>query len=1092
MYTPPQSKHEKHFIFIPGQNSYRCTYASPLSAILTLKYNSSLSRVPLGFSGNKEDGVYNFQLTSKTKTKFNFRYQASNQKLTNNLTLELICQDREDLEQYEISKTVNVEKCESGSTFYCGSANLKGEKLNCTLRVVRKPGKRGREAYYGENIYFTNTEEAPLEPVDVRDSYNTNDNNIQIDSKKPINTNGELKGFEIRYIEATISKKRLQENKLQSNVKNSTSASFTISTFSFEPCTQHFLQVRAVNNYSPGFASTKLTTSPPLLPNYLKIKKLKERITSVDFSFETPPKQISNDQEIIQYLLVLLTGTKKKCNKLKSMKIMNHEGLQNVSSIAREFDLTKVPVNVTVQFTIGDKTTGKSKYLNCDLENGPLEAKKTHQVAFLAISRCAYNSKKYVYTFDVTTGETEDTKLNISVIFYIILSIIWFLVGVASAISFKRYRERKRPKIMYGIGRRPTTVDNIYSLSDLPRILPKIPESDKEELLESHQNEFTTFPVAYRANLDFKKPIKIREFEKYVQNGVSKELEAQFLSLPKGALQPSVEGKQELNKPKNRFNNILPYDFNRVKLQRTSENTDYINASFIKGYKMNQSYIAAQGPKSLTINDFWQMIWQENVRYVVMLVNLEEAGQKKVEKYWPNPNEDFRFGNIQVFHHSADCMADYEINVFTVTCDGQQRKVFHYHFLKWPDHGVPMHFHTLVSFVRKSLEISLRSPVVVHCSSGTAATGVFILCDICLRAAHETGIVDMFKIAYDLRKQRINMIDNILQYKLAHLVVMEVLTGLQSVISCNDDVDKFTVKLTSPDELMLQMQYLEDTCWHNKVLQIPVGLDYPYEVFPKKNKTINIIPDETEAIQLRRYPPSDKSSAYINAVKVDGYNYQNKYIVTQQPMPNTLNDFWRMIVLLDVETIVSLNEVDLTDEKSCEFWPTDTNPQMSPVDFIMLKYSSHTESENFTKIGVQVHVEGKEKKIMKVNIISLKGWPTHNMFPDDLHNFLKFHCYIDVIMKQFPKCCVTCYDGNLACGLFVATSYIIEKIKLEKCYNVCEAIKIIRKNRKEFITDKKQLAYLYEIASTYIKGFETYANFSKTSSALINIYDYIE
>ena len=46
-----------------------------------------------------------------------------------------------------------------------------------------------------------------------------------------------------------------------------------------------------------------------------------------------------------------------------------------------------------------------------------------------------------------------------------------------------------------------------------------------------------------------------------------------------------------------------------------------------QGYKSQREYIGCQGPIPGTIDDFWQMIWEQNVSVVVMLTLCKE-GQK--------------------------------------------------------------------------------------------------------------------------------------------------------------------------------------------------------------------------------------------------------------------------------------------------------------------------------------------------------------------------------------------------------------------------------------------------------------------------------
>lgn len=42
---------------------------------------------------------------------------------------------------------------------------------------------------------------------------------------------------------------------------------------------------------------------------------------------------------------------------------------------------------------------------------------------------------------------------------------------------------------------------------------------------------------------------------------------------------------------------------------------------------MRKAYIATQGPKPNTLNDFWRMIWQERVEHIIMIANVIEGGK---------------------------------------------------------------------------------------------------------------------------------------------------------------------------------------------------------------------------------------------------------------------------------------------------------------------------------------------------------------------------------------------------------------------------------------------------------------------------------
>lgn len=96
---------------------------------------------------------------------------------------------------------------------------------------------------------------------------------------------------------------------------------------------------------------------------------------------------------------------------------------------------------------------------------------------------------------------------------------------------------------------------------------------------------------------------------------------------------------------KNRYNNIWPYEHTRVKLEGCEDGScDYINANHVQAAYSNKRYIATQGPIPATFKDFWNVVWQQDVRVIVMLTAEQEGGQVKAHNYW----SDKHFGNLHL------------------------------------------------------------------------------------------------------------------------------------------------------------------------------------------------------------------------------------------------------------------------------------------------------------------------------------------------------------------------------------------------------------------------------------------------------------
>nr|XP_045582718.1 tyrosine-protein phosphatase 10D-like isoform X1 [Procambarus clarkii] len=239
-----------------------------------------------------------------------------------------------------------------------------------------------------------------------------------------------------------------------------------------------------------------------------------------------------------------------------------------------------------------------------------------------------------------------------------------------------------------------------------------------------------------------------------------------------------------VNRPKNRFTNILPYDHSRFKLQPTDdeEGTDYINANYVPGYNSPREFIVTQGPLPSTRDDFWRMCWESNSRAIVMLTRCIEKGREKCDHYWPYDTQPVYYGDIQVTILNESQFPDWNISEFRVCKGDICRVVRHFHFTTWPDFGVPEPPQTLVRFVRSFRERvgPDQKPIVVHCSAGVGRSGTFIALDRILFSLRTCDYVDIFGIVYEMRRERVWMVQTEQQYICIHQCLLAVLEGREN------------------------------------------------------------------------------------------------------------------------------------------------------------------------------------------------------------------------------------------------------------------------------------------------------------------------
>lgn len=268
---------------------------------------------------------------------------------------------------------------------------------------------------------------------------------------------------------------------------------------------------------------------------------------------------------------------------------------------------------------------------------------------------------------------------------------------------------------------------------------------------------------------------------------------------------------------KNRYPDIKAYDQTRVRLALidNTPGSDYINANYVIGYKERKKFICAQGPMDNTVNDFWRLVWEQQLEMVLMLTNLEEYSKTKCAQYWPDAGAGSRrFGDLEVIHVRENRFADYLVRELKLKMGdaGEERRVVQYHYLVWKDFMAPDNPAGILKFIRRvndqySFE---KGPLLVHCSAGVGRTGTLVALDSLLQQLKEENHVAIFNTVCDLRHQRNFLVQSLKQYIFIYHALLEVSqTGDTEIklASLKSHIEKMRARENGKDRCLLEDEF---------------------------------------------------------------------------------------------------------------------------------------------------------------------------------------------------------------------------------------------------------------------------------------------
>ncbi|XP_029285387.1 receptor-type tyrosine-protein phosphatase C isoform X2 [Cottoperca gobio] len=564
---------------------------------------------------------------------------------------------------------------------------------------------------------------------------------------------------------------------------------------------------------------------------------------------------------------------------------------------------------------------------------------------------------------------------------------------------------------------------------------------------------------------------------------------AEFQSMPRIFSRYAVkEAKKACNGPKNRYVDILPYDYNRVQLTTGNGETgcDYTNASFIDGYKESKKYIAAQGPKEETVCDFWRMVWEQQSSIIVMVTRCEEGNRVKCAQYWPSPDREAEiFEEFIVKLNSEDYCPDYTIRHLSLTNKREknsEREVTHIQFMSWPDHGVPGEPHLLLKLRRRvnAFKNFFSGPIVVHCSAGVGRTGTYIGIDAMMEGLEAEGKVDIYGYVVRLRRQRCLMVQVEAQYILIHQALLEHNQFGETETTVSElHSSLFTLKQNnSGNEPTLLEEEFERLPIYKNWRTFNTGLT---EENKKKNRSPSVIPYDYNRVLLKlneeRSHDSDhdaedeeessdeedeESTLYINASHIDGYWGPQTFIAAQSPLPDTVADFWFMVYQKKASTIVMLSDCSEGQmESDCVYWDNDNK---TFGDFEVEVASTDTSPTFISRNLLIRHVKRKERRPVKQ--FQFLKWASNGLpeKPQDLTDMIKDikHSCGRGKSQRSMSIVVHCNDGSSRTGIFCALWNLLDSAETEKLVDVFQVAKTLRKERQGMLSKLEHYQLLYD------------------------------
>nr|XP_034357509.1 receptor-type tyrosine-protein phosphatase F isoform X16 [Arvicanthis niloticus] len=724
-------------------------------------------------------------------------------------------------------------------------------------------------------------------------------------------------------------------------------------------------------------------------------------------------------------------------------------------------------------FTLGDKKSYRGFY------NRPLSPDLSYQCFVLASLKEPMDQKRYAsspYSDEIVVQVTPAQQQEEPEMLWVtgpVLAVILIILIVIAILLFKSKQERKRThspssKDEQSIGLKDSLLAHSSDPVEMRRLNYQTPGSSAPSCPNiSSMRDHPPIPITDLA--DNIERLKANDGLKFSQ---------EYESIDPGQQFTWENSNSEVNKPKNRYANVIAYDHSRVLLTSIDgvPGSDYINANYIDGYRKQNAYIATQGPLPETMGDFWRMVWEQRTATVVMMTRLEEKSRVKCDQYWPARGTE-TYGLIQVTLVDTVELATYTMRTFALHKSGssEKRELRQFQFMAWPDHGVPEYPTPILAFLRrvKACNPLDAGPMVVHCSAGVGRTGCFIVIDAMLERMKHEKTVDIYGHMTCMRSQRNYMVQTEDQYVFIHEALLEAaMCGHTEVLARNLYAHIQKLGQVPPGEsvtaMELEFKLLANSKAHTSRF---ISANLPCNKF--KNRLVNIMPYELTRVCLQPIRGVEGSD-YINASFLDGYRQQKAYIATQGPLAESTEDFWRMLWEHNSTIIVMLTKLrEMGREKCHQYWPAERSAR---YQYFVVDPMAEYNMPQYILREFKV-TDARDGQSRTIRQFQFTDWPEQGV-PKTGEGFIDFIGQVHKTKEQFGQdgpITVHCSAGVGRTGVFITLSIVLERMRYEGVVDMFQTVKTLRTQRPAMVQTEDQYQLCYRAALEYLGSFDHYA-----------------